>query len=125
MTRPPPRSTRSYTLFPYTTLCRSPRRALRPDTHRQRQAERSRVATGELRRQRRHAGLHARHQTRSWLGQRHHAALVPLIIFCLPLFPSRQIIPSGSTSPYLRRSDERRVGKEVLSTCRFRLSPFH
>src|SRR3546814_9993600 len=50
-----------------------PRRAFRPDTHRQRQAERSRVATGELRRQRRHAGLHARHQTRSWLGQRHHA----------------------------------------------------
>src|SRR3546814_3144695 len=52
---------------------------------------------------RRHAGLHARHQTRSWLGQRHHAALVPLIIFCLPLFPSRQMIPSGSTSLYLRR----------------------
>src|SRR3546814_14181055 len=51
----------------------------------------------------RHAGLHARHQTRSWLGQRHHAALVPLIIFCLPFFPSRQMIPSGSTSLYLRR----------------------
>src|SRR3546814_19582259 len=35
--------------------------------------------------------------------------------------------PSGSaeTTPHLARSEERRVGKECVSTCRSRWSPYH
>src|SRR3546814_21053592 len=41
---------------------------------------------------------------------------------CLPCSPSRAI-PRGIAIG--RRSEERRVGKECVSTCRYRWSPYH
>src|SRR3546814_16362843 len=41
--------------------------------------------------------------------------------------PADQTEPSHPSSPKAstRRSEERRVGKECVSTCRFRWSPYH
>src|SRR3546814_14092390 len=85
MIRRPPRSTRTDTLFPYTTLFRSrPRRGLRvllalDDDHRARR-----------------------------IPPRHVAGAV------------QQLVERG-----IGRSEERRVGKECVSTCRSRWSPYH
>src|SRR3546814_2987162 len=35
------------------------------------------------------------------------------------------ILPDGTGRPLLLRSEERRVGKECVSTCRSRWSPYH
>src|SRR3546814_15429080 len=80
MIRRPPGSTRTDTLFPYTTLFRS---CPRPDRIRKRE--------GKCRRQE-HGGR----------GDSRHCATAP-----------------GA------RSEERRVGKECVSTCRSRWSPYH
>src|SRR3546814_18609768 len=37
----------------------------------------------------------------------------------------RQIADRGGVHPHDRRSEERRVGKECVSTCRSRWSPYH
>src|SRR3546814_12496673 len=77
----PPRSTRTDTLFPYTTLFRSPRPA---------------------------------NSTRC-SAPSSHAPLLPAL--------------SGATPASVRwrssRSEERRVGKECVSPCRSRWSPYH
>src|SRR3546814_18872205 len=49
-------------------------------------------------------------------------AAVPFLAFLAwPRFTARHL-PGG---PSAARSEERRVGKECVSTCRFRGSPFH
>src|SRR3546814_15538757 len=46
--------------------------------------------------------------------------------FSAPLRPSVDLALQGLTRPaWLFRSEERRVGKECVSTCRYRLSPYH
>src|SRR3546814_12575893 len=115
MIRRPPRSTRTDTLFPYTTLFRSPRFAhlARP------------CADRGARRHHRTQRLHQcdeqdearRRAGRSVLGlvdvadrgqtRRHQD-------------PSADPARTGGS-----RSEERRVGKECVSTCRSRWSPYH
>src|SRR3546814_17216205 len=98
MIRRPPRSTRTDTLFPYTTLFRSPGFAGRAS------AITPTVCvicpkTGGLR-----SSLSA-----PWNGGHR--------------WPMR--LATASVSPGTTRSEERRVGKECVSTCRSRWSPEH
>src|SRR3546814_16068276 len=89
MIRRPPRSTRTDTLFPYTTLFRSVAPASRPRPNTSRHS----AAT--------HPATTARRQAKS------------------PIRYCRR--PDSWTA----RSEERRVGKESVSTCRYRWSPYH
>src|SRR3546814_2319367 len=43
----------------------------------------------------------------------------------LRMIPRSQHFGDRAPFPYLRRSEERRVGKECVSTCRSRWSPYH
>src|SRR3546814_11062152 len=116
MIRRPPRSTRTDTLFPYTTLFRSGQNAVRRYS-----------AIGD-------EGLHA---ARSGSGK---AARGPLVErwHCGPWPRSRyrdagQRICAGCPGSIGRwrdgraakRSEERRVGKEWVSTCRYWWWPYH
>src|SRR3546814_19901156 len=87
MRRRPPRSTRTDTLFPYTTLFRSHRRAPPPQLPRRRAP-----------------------------APPQHPAPSP---------PLGQNPSTPQNRPARRRSEERRVGKECVSTCRSRWSPYH
>src|SRR3546814_5782721 len=60
-------------------------------------------------------------------------ALVTGVQTCaLPIYPQTRQRPAGSADSFdaiggnaRRRSEERRVGKECVSTCRSRWSPYH
>src|SRR3546814_10943449 len=101
MIRRPPRSTRTDTLFPYTTLFRSRPFRFEPveldldHDHPERAARRRHLAR-EIK-----AGTPAHRAEREQFGRAalHRAAII--------------------------RSEERRVGKECVSTCRSRWSPYH
>src|SRR3546814_17560637 len=102
MLRRPPRSTRTDTLFPYTTLFRSPWRR----------------AHGVLR-------LDA-------IGKVEDIEHLDIVLQSEDCDPDRHAgvalaRPSPGAAPTLgeRRSEERRVGKECVSTCRSRWSPYH
>src|SRR3546814_19136938 len=104
MSRRPPRSTRTDTLFPYTTLfrscptrsCADPRPLLLSP------------ATGQ----------------REWSQADSPAAAPPLAgAIRFPLDP--YLCPKGFEYTLLSRSEERRVGKECVSKCRSRWSPYH
>src|SRR3546814_18664704 len=101
MIRRPPRSTRTDTLFPYTTLFRS-LAAVRDDRDRrgdhqgrERALEAAVVLDGEI--------CDACHLKSPWMPGDH------------PRWRQKE-------GP---RSEERRVGKECVSTCRSRWSPYH
>src|SRR3546814_16757816 len=99
MTRRPPRSTRTDTLFPYTTLFRS--RGLRLHAPGERQVADRAEADGAL--------LHDLARPARVvlaLGEQHAVALEDAALV-------------------RERSDERRVGKEGVSKCRSRVSPYH
>src|SRR3546814_11028504 len=101
MIRRPPRSTRTDTLFPYTTLFRS--QQLVPNLA-------NRLVPVQYRpcgRPERPQGLHYR----------------PLPGFMKAMRPLG-CLPTPKKSD-VRRSEERRVGKECVSTCRSRWSPYH
>src|SRR3546814_20616336 len=87
MIRRPPRSTRTDTLFPYTTLFRS-------------------WETSEP---------FLREWLRSELGPEH--ILADRLV--------RDFRTLAGLPELVRRSEERRVGKECVSTCRSRWSPYH
>src|SRR3546814_11314981 len=138
MRRPPPRSTRTDTLFPYTTLFRSS--LSRPALRTRRAADR---ADG----QRDASGLHRRSANGAVLtpGPDFHAEAA------MPSRPRgnrpplRRHVGGGRAGRRLRatepsrrsargradpsggprRSEERRVGKECVSTCRYRGSPYN
>src|SRR3546814_20132053 len=110
MIRRPPRSTRTDTLFPYTTLFRSPLPlAILPH----RDVERS-VATH------RHAAIHADDimlryaEISSDFLDVFGTQIAILERFEIVLHPAQ-----------VERSEERRVGKECVSTCRSRWSQYH
>src|SRR3546814_10982124 len=103
MIRRPPRSTRTDTLFPYTTLFRSPE----PDSSAAEYVKygRNRLAEGKL----------------------------PL---CAEMCSTKSLLAGDGevieriykervTVRGYGRSEERRVGKECVSTCRSRWSPYH
>src|SRR3546814_17140679 len=111
MIRRPPRSTRTDTLFPYTTLFRSNVAHLE-DSSCQANHLRHRVGTvGE----RRHAV--------EGDARAHHIEM--------PVAPEEDAGGGGEAGDRIRqpragvRSEERRVGKECVSTCRSRWSPYH
>src|SRR3546814_15331061 len=105
MIRRPPRSTRTDTLFPYTTLFRSS------------------------------------HTLQSVALQALGKFLQPPVQFAAPLFEpfagcgwqakSRhdrlrlRYAQQVAVEPAVSRSEERRVGKECVSKCRYRWSPYH
>src|SRR3546814_16018331 len=109
MIRRPPRSTRTDTLFPDTTLfrsilgCRGPRAALRP-------------APGEL-------GLltDASLVLPPQLYRRSSREAPP----DLRQAGSEAFFKSAMSSPFCPRSEDRRVGQECVRTCRSRWSPDH
>src|SRR3546814_16196346 len=115
MIRPPPRSTRTDTLFPYTTLFRS-----YPDRFR----SFDRIRRIEL--------LSLLLLLRRW-GARlmamstDHTAEVPGFSVPVHRALTEHILLGGAPRAIaiLNRSDERRVGKECVSTCRSRWSPDH
>src|SRR3546814_20697216 len=102
MIRRPPRSTRTDTLFPYTTLFRSVGRDQRADQ-------------SALRDDADRAGF--RLSLRQRAGEVDREA-VEQIADALAVRPADDHIRLG-------RSEERRVGNEFVSTCRSRWSPYH
>src|SRR3546814_15188009 len=114
MIRRPPRSTRTATLFPYTTLFRS-RIALC-------------IGSGGEPRDRDRAEPQGREEKQFTLFHQKIPGLSWISDFASP---SRRYTTSWSIltlrliSIGLSRSEERRGGKECVSTCRFRWSPYH
>src|SRR3546814_14738091 len=104
MIRRPPRSTRTDTLFPYTTLFRS---------RHQHEQKRHPIRTWCcLETEVPHP---AHHRQRGTHGQ-HQRNMAQFIA------AEAQIVKSPDEC---HRSEERRVGKECVSTCRSRWSPYH
>src|SRR3546814_14985351 len=121
MIRRPPRSTRTDTLFPYTTLFRS---LAQPNLVSQQYAFLQWVPKGEQRRLdlmrvQIDAGIEQR------LGKAIYAiggvSPCQLVGVVLGVVGGDQSVPSA----FFDRSEERRVGKECVSTCRSRGSPYH
>src|SRR3546814_12473997 len=110
MRRRPPRSTRTYTLFPYTTLCRS-------------QGNLDWQADCECDvRPKPHAFI------RNVLNPPTTDIGCPFHTGCAANGPDPQFTPAVRhriVSMIMRRSEERRVGKEGVSTCSSRWSPYH
>src|SRR3546814_15334077 len=108
MIRLPPRSTRTDTLFPYTTLFRSVAErtagvAIRPRPHRLAGVVSGCRGAAPGRPRDRRAGAEAAVGGRLDRRPREHAFVDQAAV----------------------RSEERRVGKECVSTCRSRWSPYH
>src|SRR3546814_12835702 len=104
MIRRPPISTRTDTLFPYTTLFRSI--DLVRDAH-------AAAAGADV------------VVTDTWvsMGQDHvHNKLAALAPYQVD---ERLMAKAKGDALFLHRSEERRVGKECVSTCRSRWSPYH
>src|SRR3546814_18222588 len=106
MIRRPPISTRTDTLFPYTTLFRSAGGNAEPGNDRA-------GAAGGVRQQ---ALVLAPRLSPGSQGQSGD-------YFSLP--GHRSTSPNARPSATCRRPEERRVGKECVSTCRSRWSPYH
>src|SRR3546814_19344345 len=132
MIRPPPRSTRTDTRFPYTTLCRSHRIAQRFDDRGLRGREpiagrlaspiepavigerdqHMRVLTVVRDDERLARRLHPpASEAADELRRRYALGLLTWFHLCLPEIPKH-------------RSEERLVGKECVRTCRYRWSPY-
>src|SRR3546814_15069540 len=109
MIRRPPRSTRTDTLFPYTTLFRSKDPCSGGGRHASGQGaagpREGEPQAGQDQRDQRQAG-----QDRQLLVRAEKTELVKL--------HDEEVEPPD-------RSEERRVGKECVSTCRSRWSPYH
>src|SRR3546814_18108120 len=100
MIRRPPRSTRTDTLFPYTTLFRSRGAGTRH--------ARARAGASDR-----------RHADAGRTGGRHLSQILQW-----PCHPANGR-PFDGTRLSRRSSEERRVGKECVSTCRSRWSTYH
>src|SRR3546814_19946182 len=106
MIRRPPRSTLTDTLFPYTTLFRS----LAVVNSNQDRALGSGLSDG--------SPLHVARKNHVGLGA-DHLELVDVAERPIIIAPRFQLLEATW------RSGERRVGKECVSTCRSRWSPYH
>src|SRR3546814_17314030 len=118
MIRRPPRSTRTYTLFPYTTLFRSARGLRRRDRGDRRRLPAAARAAGTA------ALQSCARQLRRWPADRTRA--VPAMagtrrrLQVSVGIPARRCAAGGD-----RRSEEGRVGKGCVSTGSFRWSPYN
>src|SRR3546814_13170064 len=110
MIRRPPRSTRTDTLFPYTTLFRS-----RLEGGLAVRGTEDVFGLGSSLR------MNAAHEIDEPLDR------LPLRLLCQPEALQRLAIGAIGIGKFddLRRSEERRVGKACVSTCRSRWSPYH
>src|SRR3546814_14496662 len=117
MIRRPPRSTRTDTLFPYTTLFRSaPPSPTDPDVQPAMLGDRA--AVGGAQQYRRGLRLDQRRPVDGLAGGEFREGVD------LGVDPLAEV----DLAPPLHRggrSEERRVGKECVSTCRSRWSPYH
>src|SRR3546814_15895359 len=112
MIRRPPRPTRTDTRFPYTTLFRSrPGHGSAVDGHLV--GAREQQGAGVLNRA--HAAAY---------GKRHETHLCGAPDY-IEDGPTRLMTGGNVKEAQLVRSEERRVGKECVSTCRSRWSPYH
>src|SRR3546814_16649203 len=109
MIRRPPTSTRTDTLFPYTTLFRSDAPVLLDIG----------IADdlGGLVDIAKNLGL--------GVGNGEHEARFDKMIGHAGSWRKEGLGPPGFPASATRRSEERRVGKECVSTCRSRWSPYH
>src|SRR3546814_11541135 len=125
MIRRPPRSTRTDTLFPYTTLVRSEftQRVFRSrvaDRHRdplQQQSERRALPHQQLAPQ--------KVERLNAIGSFMDRVQTVVAIQTLDRIVARVAVATEHLDRELVRSEERRVGKECVSTCRSRWSPYH
>src|SRR3546814_14219632 len=125
MIRRPPRSTRTDTLFPYTTLFRSRAKFRRPPNSSKRQiiepgkggggpdCERGQMRRIKLRKSRRQSG-------RTLIL---HDARNDLVLITADTVIDHAAILDAHRDRII--SEERRVGKECVSTCRSRWWPYH
>src|SRR3546814_14124876 len=102
MIRPPPRSTRTDTLFPYTTLFRS---------HQSAKGQQTLVLLVDL-------GCEGGIFRRDIAA---HGVLKPRARLRRP----GMLLPPDAIGIMPSRSEERRVGKACFSTCRYRWSQYH
>src|SRR3546814_15266044 len=115
MIRRPPRVTRTDTLFPYTTLFRSADAAdVRCAVKLSRQIGKLAAA---------HAGARRVAALRHEAGD--HAVKDDAVIEALAGELGDSLDMFGRQIGAQTRSEERRVGKECVSTCRSRWSPYH
>src|SRR3546814_14937193 len=110
MIRRPPRSTRTDTLFPGTTLFRSRLAIQRAFTIESADGGRDALRSSGLD----PAGI--------FLGK---AAAIALQLVVLEAVLAVGVVVMYGTEVTGVRSEERRVGKECVSTCRSRWSPYH
>src|SRR3546814_17383436 len=118
MIRRPPRSTRTDTLFPYPTLFRSMLDYRGEDDPLKTKIRQVIAAEGD-----RITDLHV------WqLGPGHHAVIVAVVTKARrepAVYRDRllEVVGISHVTVEVNRSEERRVGKECVGTCRFRWSP--
>src|SRR3546814_12465072 len=122
MIRRPPRSTRTVTLLPYTTLFRSPGRVTWIGTacdqilHHQKKIEPQAVDRRVV-------------DQRVFEWQLRAGCEQPRLVEQVAVAQVDDAVPGGMRLGEDRRragrSEERRVGKECVSTCRSRWSPYH
>src|SRR3546814_14686855 len=145
MTRQPPRSTRTDTLFPYTTLFRSPKspvnkREYGPGQHGQRRKGKMSDYGIQLRAKQKLKGYYGDITEKQFkknyteaarmkgdtgqnligLLERRLDAVVYRAKFAPTIWSSRQLVSHGPIYLNGVRSAERRVGKECVRTCRSR-----
>src|SRR3546814_12537664 len=111
MRRRPPRSTRTDTIFPYTTLFRSPQHPTEPCPPPDARLRKN--VTPNAVRDLHAAAAMARRRSSATCDPRHRGS------------DDSHRKQSTRNLPCLRRSEERRVGKECVSTCRSRCSQSH
>src|SRR3546814_21019726 len=123
MLRRPPRSTRTDTLFPYTTLFRSAERGgchgATLEYHRRTHPEERRLPQHQV-------GHFAHLDGADVLFEPMRNGRANSVfgnITARPVIIGQAVARQGTAN--LLRSEERRVGKECVSTCRSRWSPYH
>src|SRR3546814_17832984 len=113
MIRRPPRSTLTDTLFPYTTLFRSLRRLRNQPV-----GGRGQISIS--------AGLGPPHTPAKLVKLRQPKAVRPMNDKRIGAWNIKPALHDGRGKQHIiARSEERRVGKECVSTCRTRWSPYH
>src|SRR3546814_20968490 len=124
MIRRPPRSTRTDTLFPYTTLFRSAQESAitRVQNHVMEHLE----EPFTIERMAAIAAMSSRHFARMFVRE---VKMKPMEFLQGARIDRARLLLESTDLPLktvaFRRSGERRVGKECVSTCRSRWSPYH